>query len=143
MSNNLIFLIDIVCNFVYSQDHGLAEIGLKQSNSEGNTMIYQTLSARLRTDIKADLGATVLNAIQDHLYHKALDYFDPAAHWDVTEVLELSELAHRLRDFASGLDTTNPMKIEAMRVAKTIWNDFAAVYKIAMKRTTGTMMLAA
>lgn len=105
-------------------------------------MTYQRLSAELRSDIRSQLGSMALSAIQDHLYHKALDYFDPSAHWDVTEVLELSELAHRLRAYAESLSISNPIKFETTRLAKTIWNDFAAVYKIALKRTTITTMAA-
>ncbi len=105
-------------------------------------MTYQRLSAQMRSEIRATLGSAVLNAVQEHLYHKALDYFDPAARWETTVILELSELAHRLRGYAETLDSTNPTKIEAMRMAKAIWNDFAAVYKIAMKRTTITTMAA-
>lgn len=92
------------------------------------------MSLRLRSDIRRVLGSHVLVAIQDHVYDKALGYFDPRADWQTTDVLELSELAHRLRDFAQELESTNPMKIEAMRLAKIIWNDFTAVYKVAMKR---------
>lgn len=105
-------------------------------------MTYYRLSAELRSEIRQKLGSKALSAVQDHLYHKALDYFDPAAHWDVTEVLELSELAHRLRAYAESLDVSNPLKFETTRLAKTVWNDFAAVYKIAMKRTTITTMAA-
>ena len=97
-------------------------------------MTYYTISAQLRSNIRTSLGRTVLVAIQDHLYHKALDYFDPRADWDITDVLEMSELAHRLRAYAEGLDSTNCLKIETMRLAKTIWNDFAAMYKVAMRR---------
>ena len=97
-------------------------------------MSYLKLSALLRTDIRSQMGSVVLNAVQDHLYHKALGYFDPSAHWETTEVLELSELAHRLRDFAETMAATNPVKLETMRLAKIVWNDFADVYKIAMKR---------
>ncbi len=97
-------------------------------------MTYQGLSALLRTEIRAGMGSVVLNAVQEHLYHKALDYFDPSAHWQTTEILELSELAHRLRDFAEAMGSVNPAKLEMMRLAKVIWNDFADVYKIAMKR---------
>lgn len=100
----------------------------------GNMMTYQRLSVELRAELRSKLGSVALNAVQDHLYHKALDYFDATAHWDVAEILELSELAHRLRDHAESLDSANRMKFEAMRLAKTIWNDFAAVYKTAMKR---------
>ncbi len=97
-------------------------------------MTYQPISALMRSEIRRTMGSVTLNALQDHIYHKALDYFDPAASWETTEVLELSELAHRLRAYAEGLVSTNPTKMEAMRLAKTIWNDFAAVYKVAMKR---------
>ena len=106
-------------------------------------MNYQRLSAELRSEIRSKLGSKALSAVQDHLYHKTLDYFDPSAHWDVTAVLELSELAHRLRDHATRMDITNPLKFETMRLSKTIWNDFAAVYKIAMKRTANATTLAA
>lgn len=85
-------------------------------------MNYHTISARLRSELRTDMGRPALVAIQDHLYHKALGYFDPAAHWDVTDMLELSELAHRLRTYAEGLKSTNPLKIETMRLAKIIWN---------------------
>lgn len=105
-------------------------------------MTYQRLSAELRSEIRSSLGSKALSATQDHLYHKALDYFDPSAHWDVTEVLELSELAHRLRAHAESMNITNPMKFETMRLSKTVWNDFAAVYKIAVRRTTITTMAA-
>lgn len=101
-------------------------------------MSYLKLSAMLRTDIRSGLGSVVLNAIQDHLYHKALGYFDPAAQWQTTEILELSELAHRLRDFAETMPATSPVKLETMRLAKIVWNDFADVYKIAMKRVDST-----
>jgi len=97
-------------------------------------MTYQPLSALLRSEIRSGLGRVALVAVQDHLYHKALNYFDPNASWETTEVLELSELAHRLRAHAESLPSINPVKLEAMRLAKTIWNDFAAVYKVAMKR---------
>lgn len=97
-------------------------------------MTYYTISAQLRSELRTDMGRSVLVAIQDHLYHKALGYFDPSAHWDTTSMLELSELAHRLRDHAEGLTSTNPLKIETMRLAKIIWNDFASMYKIAMRR---------
>lgn len=97
-------------------------------------MTYYMISERLRSEIRTTLGSTVLVAIQDHIYHKNLGYFDPKAHWDTTDMLELSELAHRLRAHAVGLDSTNSLKIETMRLAKTIWNDFAAVYKVAMRR---------
>lgn len=97
-------------------------------------MNHHTISAPLRSELRADMGRPALVAIQDHLYHKALGYFDPAAVIDTTAMLELSELAHRLRDHAEGLASTNPLKIETMRLAKIIWNDFAAMYKIAMRR---------
>lgn len=97
-----------------------------------NTMT--PISALLRSEIRATLGRLVLTAIQDHLYHKALGYFDPRADWQTTDVLELSELAHRLRDAAEKLTSTNPVKMEMMRLAKIIWNDYAEVYKVAMKR---------
>ena len=106
------------------------------------TYYIYTVSARLRSEIRYTMGSTVLVAIQDHIYHKNLGYFDAAASWETTEILELSELAHRLRKYAEGLDSTDQTKMEAMRLAKTIWNDFAAVYKVAMKRA-GTEMVAA
>ncbi len=96
--------------------------------------MMMTMSALLRSEIRASLSRVVLSAIQDHLYHKALGYFDPKADWQTTDILELSELAHRLRDVAEKLSSTNPVKMEMMRLAKTIWNDYAEVYKVAMKR---------
>jgi len=101
-------------------------------------MTYQPISALMRSEIRRTMGRTALIALQDHMYHKALDYVDTTANWETTEILELSELAHRLRGYAEKLDSTNQIKIEAMRLAKTIWNDFAAVYKVAMKRTQVT-----
>lgn len=95
-----------------------------------------TMSLRLRSELRMKLSRIEITAIQDHMYDKALNYFDPRADWQITDVLELSELAHRVRDFASNIDSTNPMKFEATRLASIIWNDFAAVYKVAMKRAT-------
>jgi len=103
-------------------------------------MTYQPISALLRSDIKSQLGRVTLVAVQDHMYHKALDYFDPMAAWQTIDVLELSEMAHRLRDYAEKLDCLNPVKMEAVRLSKVIWNDFAEVYKVAMKRAVVTQV---
>lgn len=92
-----------------------------------------TISTTLRSEIRTALGRVILTAIQDHMYHKALGYFDPKADWQTTDILELSELAHRLRAYAETLPSTNPVKMETMRLAKIIWNDFADVYKMAMR----------
>lgn len=97
-------------------------------------MTYMPMSSMLRSEIRAHLGSIALTAAQEHMYYKALDYFDPRADWQTTDILELSELAHRLRGFAETLKPTHPAKMEATRLAKTIWNDYAEVYKVAMKR---------
>lgn len=95
-----------------------------------------TISAQLRSEIRYNLGSKALVALQDHIYHKNLGYFDPRASWETTEILELSELSHRLREYAESLDSTSSIKMDAMRLAKTIWNDFADVYKVALRRAT-------
>lgn len=94
--------------------------------------MYQNLSARLRMDVRRELGAAVLSAIQDHLYHKALNYFDPAADWQTVDILALSEMAHRLRKFALSLNVEHPARAEAQRLSVQIWDDYTAVFKTAM-----------
>ena len=96
-----------------------------------NTM---KISARLRTALEANLGELVLNAIQSHIEDVNTQQFDPRADWEITAVLELSEMAHRLDTYAEGLDTTNPLKIETMRLSKAIMTNFTAVYDVAMER---------
>ncbi len=92
------------------------------------------MSVQLRSELRSTAGREVLSSIQDHMYDKALDYFDPRADWQTANVLELSELAHKVRDFAQNLELTNPVKIEAIGLATMIWNDFTSVYEVAKKR---------
>lgn len=94
--------------------------------------MYQSLSARLRMDVRRVLGPTVLSAIQDHLYHKALNYFDAKAEWQTVELLALSEMAHRLRKFATELDAAYPARAEAQRLSMQIWDDYMTVFKNTM-----------
>lgn len=94
-----------------------------------------TLSALLRTQIRSDLGRLVLEAIQDHLYHKSVGEFDPTGRWQTMEVLRLSELSHRLTDYANAMTSTSPLKLEATRLARVLKDDFDAVYEVAMSRT--------
>ena len=96
--------------------------------------MYQSLSARLRMDVRKDLGAAVLTALLDHLYHKALNYFDPSAQWQTLDILALSELAHRLRHYAANLDASYPARLEAQRLSALIWADYQNVYDTAMER---------
>ena len=112
------------------------------------TMI--SMSLELRSELRFQLNKVEREALSDHIYDKNLGYFDPRADWQITDILELSELAHRLRDIAEGMDSIKPLKIELMRLAKIICDDFDNVYQVAMKRmapradytdyrTTGTM----
>lgn len=93
-----------------------------------------TPSALLRTQIRSDLGRLVLEAVQDHLYHKSVGEFDPAGRWQTMEVLQLSEMAHRLMAYAVHMESTNPLKLEATRLARLIKDDFDLVYEVAMSR---------
>lgn len=92
------------------------------------------MTAQLRTEIRRELGTIVLSAIQDHILDVNTQQFDPKANWETYSILELSELAHRLDALAEGLDATNPLKIETMRLSKAIMTNFTAVYDVAMER---------
>ena len=92
------------------------------------------ISARLRVALKANLGEIVLHAIQSHIYDINTDQFDARANWETLSILELSEMAHRLEAYAHQLETINPLKLEATRLAKAIMTNFTAVYDVAMER---------
>lgn len=96
--------------------------------------MYITLSNALRTEIKLAYGRTTLYAVQEHLYHKALGYFDARADWQITQILEMSEMADRLKKLAASFPAETAHKLEALRIAKIIEDDFHAVHEVAMQR---------
>jgi hypothetical protein len=95
------------------------------------------LSARLRSEMLARCGRPTLYAVQEHLYQKQMGQFDPAANWQTMQILELSEMAHRVRDLAATLEADNVVSLELYRLSKEVYADFTAVYDTAMRRTRG------
>ncbi len=99
--------------------------------------LSKRLSARLRSEITDRCGVALVNALQDYLTAKDNGDFDSRRPWQIMEVLELSELAHRLQDLANLFDQQNIVDLELVRLSRDVFADYRRVYDMTMYRTLG------
>ena len=95
------------------------------------------LSARLRTEITERCGIALTNALQAYLHEKESGKFDMRRPWQIMEVLELSEMAHRLQDLANQFEQQNIVDLELARLSRDVFADYNRVYEMTMFRTMG------
>lgn len=91
------------------------------------------ISARLRGELRTRCGVALLSALDEYLYKKEAGEFDTRRPWQIMEVLELSEMAHRLKDLAEH-DVVN---LELARLSREVFADYRRVYDVTMARTQG------
>lgn len=102
-----------------------------------NITLPKRLSARLRTEITERCGLALTNALQEYLHKKESGDFDTRRPWQIMEVLELSEMAHRLQDLANLFDRQNIVDLELVRLARDVYADYSRVYEMTMFRSLG------